>query len=468
MIRGVFAKSSQNATRSSDFLRGLSNSSRWAISLKIISPDISGRAFQTIPSMSTPLSGFHEDPEDLLRRRLEASTRLVEMTRRLASETNIDRILEIVTSECRPALNCDRASLFVHDAARREVFTRVVTELEQKEIRQGIDRGVVGWVVRHRQTAVVQDVDHDPRWSGSVDDSTGYKTHNLLAVPVFSRDNDAVLGVLEVLNKRSLFDANDEVLLQAFASHAGAALDRSVLLDRLKATQAIEQALEAARNVQAALLPAVLPRILGYELAAWWQPAEAVGGDYYDVVSLSDGNWALAVADVSGHGLGPALIMASARAMLHVLTKTSSKPSRITMLLASFDPVRHEVRFANAGHGPAFLYRRASKTFVDLDSTGLPVGILEDRYKESPTVLKLEPGDLLVLATDGVVEQRNEAGELFGKTQFQEIIAASSHLPATDIVEAVKEALTRHFRGHHPDDDVTLLIVERKLPNRGS
>jgi phosphoserine phosphatase len=356
----------------------------------------------------------------------------------------------------------------------------VATELEQKEIRQSIDRGVVGWVVRHRQVAVVQGVDHDPRWNASVDENTGYKTHNLMAVPVFSRDHDAVLGVLEVLNKRTLFDAHDEHLLQAFAAHAGAALDRSVLLERLRATQAIEQALEAARNVQSALLPAVLPRIEGYEIAAWWQPADAVGGDYYDVVPLSDGNWALAIADVSGHGLGPALIMASARAMLQVVAKTSSKPGRIltllantitpdlahgrfiTMLLASFDPLHHEIRFTNAGHGPAFLFRRATRTFVDLESTGLPVGILDERYKEHPETLRMEPGDLLVLATDGVVEQRNEAGELFGKSQFQDIVAASSHLPARDIVEAVRDALAKHFRGQAPDDDVTLLILERK------
>ncbi len=228
--------------------------------------------------MNTLGTGFDDDPAEQLRRRLEASTRLVELTRRLASETNIDRILEVVTSECRPALNCDRASLFIHDEPRREVFTRVATGLEQKEIRQSIDRGVVGWVVRHRQVAVVQGVDHDPRWNASIDENTGYKTHNLLAVPVFSRDNDAVLGVLEVLNKRTLFDAHDEHLLQAFAAHAGAALDRSVLLERLRATQAIEQALQAARNVQSALLPSVLPRIEGYEIASWWQPADAVGG----------------------------------------------------------------------------------------------------------------------------------------------------------------------------------------------
>jgi sigma-B regulation protein RsbU (phosphoserine phosphatase) len=439
---------------------------------------------ETFDEMSS--SGFSlggasfSDPGDSLRRRLEGATRLVEMTRRLASEHDIQRILEIVATECCPAIGAERSSLFLYDADLREVYTRVASGLAVEEIRHSIDHGIVGWVVRHRQSATVQDVKTDPRWNPAPDHQTGFATHNILAVPVFSPGDDRVLGVLEVWNKRALFDAHDEHLLQAFAAHVGAALCRQTLQSQVLQSREMEQSLQAARDVQASFLPQHLPQVPGYELAAWWQPAEAVGGDYYDVVPLPDGRLALAVADVSGHGLGPSLIMASARAMLHVLSQTSSRPGRIvnllartivpdlqlgrfiTMLVASFDPLRHELRYANAGHGPAFLFRRRTQQFHDLATTGLPIGIAETRCRELAEPLRIEPGDLLVLATDGTVEQRGPSRELFGKDRLHELVRASQHLSAREIVAVIREAITERYAGAHPDDDITLLVLERK------
>jgi len=419
------------------------------------------------------------DPADSLRRRLEGATRLVEMTRRLAAEHDLQRILEIVATECCPALEAERSSLFLYDEKAREVYTRVASGLAVEEIRHSVDHGIVGWVVRHRQSATVQDVASDPRWNPAPDQQTGFSTHNILAVPVFSPGDDRILGVLEVWNKRTLFDAHDEHLLQAFAAHIGAALDRQSLRSQVRQTREMEQSLEAARNVQLSFLPGRLPDIPGYQLAAWWQPAEAVGGDYYDMVPLPDGCWALAVADVSGHGLAPSLIMASARAMLHVLSQTSSRPARIlnllsqtivpdlqagrfiTMFLGSFDPRRHEVRYANAGHAPAIHFRRSSQEFVDLSATGLPIGVSDGRCKEAAVPLRLEPGDLLVLATDGTIEQRGQTQELFGQRRLRDLILANQGRSAEELVREIKSAITARYDGPHPDDDITVLVLKR-------
>jgi sigma-B regulation protein RsbU (phosphoserine phosphatase) len=425
------------------------------------------------------------DPADSLRRRLEGATRLVEMTRRLAAEHDLQRILEIVATECCPALEAERSSLFLYDEARGEVYTRVASGLAVEEIRHSVEHGIVGWVVRHRQSATVQDVFSDPRWNPAPDQQTGFSTHNILAVPVLSPGDDRILGVLEVWNKRTLFDAHDEHLLQAFAAHIGAALDRQALRSQIRVSREIEQSLEAARNVQLTFLPHRLPDIPGYALAAWWQPAEAVGGDYYDVVPLPDGCWALAVADVSGHGLAPSLIMAAARAMLHVLSQTSSRPARIvnllsrtidpdletgrfiTMFLGSFDPRRHEVRFANAGHAPAYHFRKATQEFIALKATGLPIGVAAARCKESQVAVQLEPGDLLVLATDGTIEQRGKSQELFGSRRLCDLIAARQNLSAEELVQEIRTAITSRYDGLYPDDDVTVLVLKRDfVPDR--
>lgn len=437
----------------------------------LFEPDLSG-------AFTLGLTTF-VDPAETLRRRLEGATRLVEMTRRLAAEHDLQRILEIVATECCPALQVERSSLFLYDEPRREVYTRVASGLAVEEIRHSVEHGIVGWVVRHRQSATVQDVSSDPRWNPAPDQQTGFSTQNILAVPVCSPGDDRVLGVLEVWNKRTLFDAHDEHLLQAFAAHIGAALDRQSLRTQVRYSREIEQSLEAARNVQLSFLPHRLPDIPGYALAAWWQPAEAVGGDYYDVVPLPDGCWALAVADVSGHGLGPSLIMASARAMLHVLSQTSSRPGRIvnllsqtivpdlqsgrfiTMFLASFDPKRHELRFANAGHAPAYLFRKETQEFVSLGATGLPIGVSDSRCKESASPIPLAPGDLIVLATDGTIEQRGKTRELFGSRRFCDLILQKQDLPAEELVGEIRSAITSRYDGPYPDDDVTILVLKR-------
>src|SRR5262249_44651328 len=151
-------------------------------------------------------------------------------------------------------------------------------------------------------------------------------------------------------------------------------------------------ALTVARSIQLGFTPRGVPELPGYEVATWWTPNEAVGGDYCDVLELNDGSVGLVIADVSGHGLGPSLIMASARAALRALMLEHSCPEAllerlaravmedlhagefITMLIASIDPRDHELKFANAGHAPAEHYCPATDTFTSLMSTGMPLG----------------------------------------------------------------------------------------------
>ena len=284
---------------------------------------------------SSPPALDHDQPADWVRHRLVGLTKLMEITRRLAAQTELGPILEIITAGACQALECERASLFLYDEKRRELYTRVTTDLEIHEIRTSIDTGFNGWVGRNKRPLNVADPAGDERWNSSIDRQTGFQTRNILAAPLISPRDERLLGTLELLNKKSgqAFDQADENLLLAFAAHAAVSLERVELLENFKTTREIEISLEAARKLQAGFLPQRLPSIEGYELAAWWQPAQGVAGDYYDVVRLPDGRLALAVADVSGHGLGPSLIMASARAMLHVLSRTVSDPARILTLV---------------------------------------------------------------------------------------------------------------------------------------
>ena len=126
--------------------------------------------------------------------RLGGLLKLLEITRVLATENDLDRILECVTNGSCKALSCERASLFLHDQETRELYTRVVTALEIEEIRAPIDRGITGWVARRRRVANIPHPQADARWNSSVDKQTGFTTRNIIAVPVISSSDDRLLG----------------------------------------------------------------------------------------------------------------------------------------------------------------------------------------------------------------------------------------------------------------------------------
>ncbi len=412
--------------------------------------------------------------------RVGSLSRLLDVALQLATEHDLTRILQIVTNGVCDAVDCERASLFLIDDAKQQLYTRVVTELEISEIRHGIEHGVTGWVARHQQIAHVPEPHDDERWDSSVDRRTGFVTLNILAAPVISNMDERLVGVLQLLNKAGAgFSDFDEQLIRAFAAHAATALERRRLQEEAKHAHELEAAMEMGRRIQRGFLPESLPSIPGYEVAAWWQPAEFVSGDYYDWLTLADGRSAFALGDVSGHGLGPSLIMASVRAMLHVLTKTASEPDRIVELLAesiapdlkqgqfisfllvSLDPRTHDVRFANAGHAPALHLSAAAGSFRRLDATRLPLGFPRLLSGQTEPQLSLAPGDMLVLGTDGCVEVTDATGTMFGNERLQQVVLAHRDRPAAEIVSAVRDTVQQFHGRPLPPDDSTLLIVKR-------
>jgi len=412
----------------------------------------------------------------------DALLRLLDVTCELARHHTLDQILQTVTAGACEALGCERASLYLYDAEANEVYTRAVTELELQEIRSSADRGITGWVVRNRELANIPDPAADPRWNAGFDRQTGFHTRNILAAPIIGPSDDRLLGVLQLLNKHGgSFGPFDERVIRAFAAHAATALERADFVADAKVSHELQTAVNMGRRIQQSFLPRHLPEIPGYEVGAWWRPAELVSGDYYDIVRLRDGRLGLVVADVSGHGVGPSLLMASVRAMVHVLTRRRTEPGEIvpllaetispdldggtflTLLMAALDPHTHELTYVNAGHGPALVFHRETRTFQTLKSTSLPLGFVSDFSPLAGLKLTMGPGDLLILATDGLIELVNDAREMFGRPRLEQLIRENCTLAAPDLVMAIQDAIAEFLGDSQPLDDVTLMVVERKL-----
>lgn len=420
------------------------------------------------PSVSSPLQ-----------QRVASLTKLLELALQLSAENNLDRILRIATQGVCDAVACERSTLYLHDEQRGELYTRTVTELEIAEIRHPIDRGVAGWVATHRQVSHVPDPPADPRWDSSVDRRTGFHTVNILAAPVISGEDRRLLGVLQLLNKPDGFDELDEQLLQAFAAHVAVALERRRLQEQARQVQELRQSLEMSRRIQVTFLPDELPQIPGYQVAAGWEPAEFVSGDYYDWSRLPDGRWGFVIGDVSGHGLAAALIMASVRAMVHVLGRTQTDPDRFTevlresiapdlrdsrfisFLVAVLDPRSHRVEFANAGHAPAFWLQRAEGVCRRLEPTTVPLGFPAVGLPHAAQRFALAPGDLLFLGTDGLAEARNGEDQMFGTPRLMQLVQEHADLSAADLVGLITTQVHRFHGRSSPLDDTTLVVIRR-------
>ncbi len=251
------------------------------------------------------------------------------------------------------------------------------------------------------------------------------------------------------------------------------------LRDRMK----LRHSLALAMEVQQALLPDGVPKIEGLDIAGHSTYCDETGGDYYDfldVAGLSDTTATIAVGDVVGHGIAAAMLMATARGILrsrcgetgslgellthmneHLAHDVGEESGRfMTMLLMTIDAEHREVRWASAGHDPPMAYDCQSNRFLDFETGGIPLGVLDNTTYEERGFHEVRTGQIYFAGTDGVWEMRNEAHEEFGKERVQQLIRRYAEFSAAEISERLREELTC-FRGVSTlDDDVTFVIVK--------
>src|ERR1700730_11105837 len=282
------------------------------------------------------------------------------------------------------------------------------------------------------------------------------------------------LGVLYLDSKRpTAFSKLDRQILDALAADAASILDNARLVERERERQRLEQEIGIARDIQQALLPKNFRDYPHLSVSGINFPCLAVGGDYFDVFPLGDSRTAFLLADVSGKGLGAALLTTMLQGALSGMT-LGTDPARVfnhvnrflcdhsevgryaTMFFGIVDQEGH-LEYINAGHPSPFLIRRgiAEEAFTE---GSYPVGLVpEAQY--TAVCLKLEPGDTLVLFSDGVTEAMDPDEQLCGTTRIKELLTGQMECPLELLQKCVLEAVENFARGAHQADDLTLLIV---------
>jgi sigma-B regulation protein RsbU (phosphoserine phosphatase) len=248
---------------------------------------------------------------------------------------------------------------------------------------------------------------------------------------------------------------------------------------QLQERETLKQSLLIAREIQQRLLPAAAPFLQGFEIAGRTCYCDETGGDYFDYITIDKRRMALVVGDVTGHGIGPTLLMTAARSVLRSQTTPDLQDAGellaelnrhleqdtadnlfMTLFYGILDAERRTFSWVSAGHGPAFHYHKSSRQFEELASTGIPLGIFADASFGCSGPNLVKTGDILLIGTDGIWESRAADGQMFGVERMQEVVENAKSGSAEEILSAVFAAVNS-FRGELAlEDDVTLLVIK--------
>ena len=339
---------------------------------------------------------------DELKTNLAHLRSLLDASKALSTAVDLDSQLEIILLRAREVMEARQSRIFVFDEASQTLADRSTGGKGVDAIPLGV--GLAGHAANVGKIVNTPDALHDPRFDPRVDQAEGGVTTSVLSAPMFTH-RGRLIGVLQVLNKQvhEVFTPHDEALMEAFASHAGVALDRAQLIEASVEKQRIEDNLRIAHDIQMGMLRTDFPARREFELMARLRPARAVGGDLYDFVADDDHLW-FSIGDVAGKGVGAALVMAVTQTLIHSRIGGSLSPGEIlervngelrrdddqalfvTAFIGRLDLRSGELAYSSAGHNPP--YRLGPDgTVTPLDGgVGLPLALFEGRGYETARV----------------------------------------------------------------------------------
>jgi sigma-B regulation protein RsbU (phosphoserine phosphatase) len=395
----------------------------------------------------------------------------------LLAPATLDETLGQVARLVFEAVPADRCIIMLRDERDGELRSRVA-ELRDRKGQVGevkVSRTIVEEVVGQGRSVLTSDAQHDPRFQSATMTIMGIRS--VLAVPLGV--GERIFGMIYADSPlaEARFREDHLKVLTTLGSVAAIRVENARLIEEHLERERMERELSLAREIQQRFQPDSAPHVPGYELQGISFPSYQIGGDYYDFIARPEGRYIVALGDVSGKGTSAALLMSSLHAAIHgqvashqTLVETITAVNRyleantpanrfVTLFYAELDPPAGTLSFVNAGHNPPLIIH-AGGTVEELDASGPPLGIMPFAdYREGRTLL--QPGDVLVVYSDGVTETINPQGEEFGAARLRDVVSLNIESSAAGIRDKIEAALTRFAQGTPAVDDITLVIVKR-------
>ncbi len=409
---------------------------------------------------------------------------LLKVTDEIRDTLDLDLILNYLLDTIHTIIPFDAAGIFVLNRAIGDLIPNRSRTIIAGVAQRGFDpgppeydtmlttgAGIIGHVIRTAESVLVSDIRLDTRYV------EGRKsTLSEIAVPIIKQQR--AMGALNLESDRAgAFSTLDLETLRFFAIVAGMAIDKVLLHRQLIEKQRIEEQILMARDVQTQLLPHEAPVIDGYEIDGICIPCHQLGGDYFDYIPIQDRAWGFVVADVSGKGISAALIMSAFRALLRAnmqqnpdpsfigdvlnrqLPESSRKSDFVTASYGVLTPETGEFLYSNFGNTPPVLIRADGST-EELITGGPVLGVFQSAGYSKAAVL-LNPGDMVMLYTDGVIECLDREENQYGFERLLDITRQTRHLAPWEIIHAIIRS-TREFTGNEAyTDDFTVMILRR-------
>jgi sigma-B regulation protein RsbU (phosphoserine phosphatase) len=393
---------------------------------------------------------------------------------KIGAAQDLDALLVLNAGMARGLVGADRCSIWLVDNKNSRMWTKVAHGVQELHI--PIGQGLVGACVARDEAIVVNDASQDERFLKSVDIETGYVTKSVLAMPLHGVDGKPI-GAMQVLNKPGGFSPEDVDLLGLCGTYAASTLETQRLRKEAEVARLLLREMEIARDVQQHLLPQDQPPIPGLDYAGYCRSAELVGGDYYDFLPMPDGGFLFTLGDVSGKGIGAAVLMASMQASLRsqavktpvsiaaligdlnkaaYLFTTADKYS--TLFCGMLDVRTRKLTYVNAGQVRPMLLRSGDGQVERLDGGGFPVGMLDASEYDEGEVL-LQPGDTVLCFSDGISEATNAKNEMWNESEVEKIVRTCHGLTARQLIDLLVESTDRFTGEAEQADDMTVVAI---------
>ncbi|MCA9108785.1 MAG: SpoIIE family protein phosphatase [Planctomycetaceae bacterium] len=405
---------------------------------------------------------------------------ILEISRSLAGTVNIEIMLpKILDTFFDIFPHADRGCILIQDEESKAMVPRAMKHRRRDEDESvKLSRTILKQVFEQKQAILSADATSDERFDAS-ESISNLTIRSMMCAPLLSLTNEP-LGVINIDTQNPLaqFTKEDLEIMVAVAGQAALSIESARLMSTFIEKQKQDNEMRIASNVQLALLPDKMPDISGYEFFASYEAAQAVGGDYYDVFPIAGGKICIAFGDVAGKGVPASLVMSRlssvVRSTFQHVTDVAKAVSQIndhmcdkavegrfvTFVAALLDPKKHSISVVNAGHmSPMVRTAKGSIEEFPDDSVGIPLGVMEG-FPYTSVDRKLNPGDTVVLYTDGVSEAMNHQSELYGLDRLRDFVAQAPP-NAGELGPVVREDVKKHADGRPQNDDITMMVFGR-------
>jgi len=395
----------------------------------------------------------------------------------ITSTQSLEKIVALIVQRCIKHLKVEQGVVMLLDEQDTEKpFQTMIRKQDSSPniLPYRFDSQITGWMLKNKLPLLINNLKNDERFKFT--DETELPVKTLLSVPMSLKGR--MIGLLTLFNKKSEsgFSSDDQRLLSIIAAQSAHVIEHARLLQKEQELFKLEEEYRMAKEIQMNILPKRIPVIEGYDIFAINISAKEVGGDYYDFIKLSGDRIAFCLGDITGKGLAAAMLMANLQATLRgqaltqnnvsdniknsnvLLFNSTAENKFATLFYGELDYVNHTITFCNAGHdAPLSLFKN---NITRLTEGGLLMGCFDFAEFEQKDK-QIEPGELLLIFSDGVTEAMNSNHEEFGEEKLIAIVKSNQDLKVKELIENIVAEVKVHSSKVEQSDDITLLAIKR-------